>query len=159
MLNCSLHMLTDDFKVRMKFVEPRIDVGDELLVLSVFSFLFCHGPTLFYLIHEFSFQGCKEVICNFIFIRFFIYFLLELVQTFDITVIEAIMIIFAFEGWTKPRLSNDQPRFLAFRWNISFCLRDLLLALLDSSLRCPSLMQLTQLLIQVQELLFIQQLE
>ena len=158
MLNCCLYMLADDFKVRMNLVEPRIDVRDELLVLSVFSFLLCQGLTLFNLIQEFSFQGCKEVICNFIFTRFFVYFLLELVQTFDVFVIETIMLALAFERWTKPRLSNDQPRLLAFRRNLWFCLWGLL-ALLDSSLSCPSFMQLAQLLVQVQELLFVQQLE
>ena len=103
-------------------MEPRIDFRDELLVLSVFSFLFCQGPTLINLIQEFPLQGCKEVICNFIFIRFFVYFQLELVQTFDVTVIETIMFALAFERWTKPRLSNDQSRLLTLRRNLWFCL-------------------------------------
>ena len=154
LLNCSLHMLTDDFEVRVELVKPRIDFRDELLVLSVFSFLFGHGPALFYLIHEFSFQGCKEVICDVIFIPFFVYFLLEKVHSFDIIVIETIVVALVFEGWTKPRLSNDKPRLLTFTFSLSICFRGILV-LLNSSLGCLSFMHLAQLLVQVQELLFI----
>ena len=113
---------------------------------------------LFGVLSTISSHGCKEVICNFIFTRFFVYFVLELVQTFDIAVIEAIVLGLAFEGWTKPRLANDQPRLLAFSWNLCLCLKGLSV-LFNSSLCRPCFMQLTQLLVQVQELLFIQQLE